>query len=416
MPLNSASVMLAIWLLLSAAVPLLSVTYWPLVYMLYVALGVAAFAALAQGGRQQRFPVLIVIKLAFLLLLMAVHNASLRTVINIGAIAFADIIIGLFVMTQGTDYASLRRMLVRLRLLGFFVIIVGIGLGPVFASIFGLDDPIADLLAGKRVRIFSDNFGHSVMIDFAVLMLILAVSNFAREGRVFRGIMVALSLAMAYFARSSIGYIGVGVVLGVAVIEWLPIPSRARNVIHVAAVAGGIFLSTTMSDDIVFQLRDFQTGGNAAVEYRYHDLTAGRALLNSELQQIADDYPVFGAGTEVSLLQDGLVRNGVKMAMSESSLRIAAKYGWIFYGVVLLVIASPLLVLRLRDRPTRILALALTYYLVDVFAFNSLFEVPHDSRYFWMLPLLVLVGSHCMQAARRPIRAITMAARVEQEA
>jgi hypothetical protein len=407
--LSIPNVMLAIWLALSAIVPLLSVTAWPLVYALYVVLGVAALVALGRGGKLQRFPLLILFKIVFMLLLAAAHSDSHRTITNLGSVAFADIVIGLFVMTQGTDLASLRRVLVRVRQMGLLLIIVGIGAGPVLASAFGLDDPISDFLNGKRVRIFSQNFGHSALIDFAMLMLIMAVSNIAAEKRGFRAVMVVLSLALLSVARTSIGYIGVGCVLGVALVEHLPLRSGARNGVHVLAVAAGMFVATTMSDDLIFTLRNFQSGGTLTeTQAPRQDLTAGRALLNSELQSVANDYPLTGAGTNISLLQDGLIRNGVKMAMSESGLRLAAKYGWIYFSVVLLMIASPLLALRLRDRAVRIFSIALALYLLDVFAFNSLFEVAHDGRYIWMLPLVVLVGSYCYHAGRKwTQRAIT---------
>ncbi|WP_336961758.1 hypothetical protein [Sphingobium aquiterrae] len=407
--LSIPNVMLAIWLALSVCVPLLSVTSWPLVYVAYVALGVSSLVALARGGKMQRFPVLILFKIAFMLLLMIVHNMSQRTVVNLGSVAFADIVIGFFVMTQGHDFGALRRILVRVRMMGLGLIVVGIGLGPVFASMFGLDDPIRDFLTGKRVRIFSQNFGHSALIDFAMLMLIMAVSNIASERRGFRAVMVVLALALLAVAKTSIGYIGVGCVLGVALIEYLPLPSRARNGVHMLAVVAGMFAATTMSDDLIFNLRNFQSGGTlTTAEAPKQDLTAGRALLNSELQSVANDYPVFGAGTDVGLLQDGLIRNGVKMAMSESGLRLAAKYGWLYFAVVLILIASPLMALRLRDRPVRIFCIALSLYLLDVFAFNSLFEVAHDGRYIWMLPLVIFVGSYCFHAGRKwTPRAIT---------
>lgn len=407
--LSIPNVMLAIWLVLSAFVPLMSVTSWPLVYALYVALGVAALVALGRGGKMQRFPALIVVKIAFMLLLVIVHNVSQRTIVNLGSVAFADIVIGLFVMTQGTDLATLRKILVRLRMTGLVLIVVGIGLGPLFASMFGLDDPVSDFLTGKRVRIFSQNFGHSALIDFAMLMLIMAVSNIAGERRSFRVVMVVLALALLVVAKTSIGYIGVGCVAAVVLIEYLPLPSRIRNGVHVLAVTVGMFAATTMSDNLIFNLRNFQSGGTlTAAAAPKQDLTAGRALLNSELQSVANDYPLFGAGTDVSLLQDGLIRNGVKMAMSESGLRLAAKYGWLYFALVLLIIASPLMALRLRDRAVRIFCLAFSLYLLDVLAFNSLFEVAHDGRYIWMLPLVLFMGSYCFHAGRRwAPRAIT---------
>src|SRR5262249_33955444 len=81
-----------------------------------------------------------------------------------------------------------------------------------------------------------------------------------------------------------------------------------------------------------------------------------------------------------------------RIAQSESGLRVAAKYGWIYFCIIVLILLSPLTVLLTRRRYLRILGVSISIYCSVVFAFNGLFELSHAWSTFSYFPVLMLLS------------------------
>jgi hypothetical protein len=395
-PDRSSAPALVAWLAIVAIWPLATVIAWQTAYALYAILA-GALIGLILANRFPRGQVSawIVAQTAALVLLFIAHVTERATVINIGSLIFASCVLAGFTAFIPRDTSTIVRLFRWLRLTLLMLVIFGLVLSTALAGPLGLDNPLSDALGGGRVRIFSANYGHSALIDAGIIFLILAGSNLCGDGIIKRSFYAAFGLASVYLAHSSIGYIGALVVLYVYLIESIPLSRYVRNTTHALLVVVLLMAGPALVNDALTSFRSFQVGADQAAQtYRSGDLTAGRAELNAALIDLANAHPIEGDGTESVLLKEGIVDgNGKRVAQGETGIRLAAKFGWFYFGFIVLLILSPLSSLFVDNRPFRITAVSLSLYCLVQFALNSIFEVAHQWATIALLPPIVILAS-----------------------
>lgn len=386
-----------IWLFCAAIGPLLIGIAWPTAYGLYALLALAtAFSYGTYPARPQgRLPVLLIAQVALIAVLLIAHGNDRPTLINLMSIAVGSMAIGGLALFLPSDRLGLERTFRGFRIVCSLLIVSGIALGPVLARLFNFSNPIEDLVTGDRLRIFVPDTGHSPLLDSAIIFLMLATSNLLGEKRLTRAIWGGTAVILIRLAGSSIGYIGLLGCIYAFGMEASRISSRIKNGLHIIVCVAALIILPTHADDILLNLRSFQTGGNVSEVYYRGDLTAGRSSLNQQLLYEANEHPIFGSGIDSSVIRYGaLAADGTKLALSESGLRLAAKYGWPYFFVVVMICLSPLLTLSTRDRSVRTLGVSMAIYCCTVLAFNSLFEFAHAWSTLAFMPLVLLLAGY----------------------
>lgn len=397
-----ANDVLTIWLICLAVAPLVVAVAWPATFGLYALIAIVAGLTLIVQRKRPlgRFPRLLLGQLLFLGVLSFWHSSDTSTFVNIGSIAFGTAALGLMVLMWPANEISLRIVLRKLRILCLFVILAGICLGPVFSSLFGMANPISNILSGQRLVIFSIDAGHSVAIECSVIIFMISTSNILNESNFRRLAYGAFSFIVIVLAKSSLAYVCLAGLIYVFLVEIWRIPSGFRNVIHIcAAVLMTVSLFSNFDSLLLFS-RTLQMGSGASRIYKSYGLTAGRQQLNDLLIRASKKRPIMGSGVKDNSIVFGAYSNGIREARTESGLRMAVKFGWPYFFYMILICLSPLSVIFSKNRPLRIIGISLSVYCIVTVSLNNLFEIAQMWNTMCMLPLVVFVSS-CGVAGRK---------------
>ena len=392
-----------IWLISVFLAPAFLVVQWWLAYAFYVPMfALASFVLVSSGPKRRNIPIMLVAQAGALLLLSAFYFTEKSTLLNLMALFFFNLMMGLLVLNIPNNFQSLAYVFIRLRLALFFLAVFGLIFSAILAGPLDIDNPIADFLSGDRVRIFSKHYGHSDLISIAIINLIITLSMIKRESFWQKLLWIFSSVVMIYLGRASIGYIGLIFTFAIWFVEHSKLGIKIKNIFYLVAVPALVLGFLTYSNEIINDARSFQVGSQSVRSTYGKDLTAGRSELNAALVHLIEKNEVWGNGVDNKLLKIGITSQGQTVAATESSLRIAAKYGVLYYLIVLMIGMSPFLVLFSDDIRIRVLGISLGAYFLDVFFLNSLFEVPHDwDSLALMLPIL-LVGEFARKGAAPP--------------
>jgi hypothetical protein len=388
---------LGAWSLAVFAGPLLITLAWPTAYLLYALIGAAVLASAFLYRRPSigTLPQMLVVQLLWIGVLMVAHIRDSATIINLGSAAVGAIALAGMMRFIPRDRASVRRVFVRMRWVCLLLVIVGIFGGPLFTAAFGFSNPISDALSGQRLRIFSYQTGHSAAIDCGALFVMMGLSNVVGEKLRARMFWVGLGLVLVYLAKSTIGYLVVAASVYAFGVEFSRLRPIVKNSLHVIVCVITVVVMPVYGDQLVFKLRDLQTGGRAKAVYYSGDLSAGRDELTKRLVRLANQNPLFGAGVKPRIIQMGVIsETGSRLSQTESGLRLAAKFGWLYFLVVLGICLSPLTTLLTGNRPLRILGVSFAAYCAIVLAFNSIFELAHAWSTLAIQPLALLLAGY----------------------
>jgi hypothetical protein len=385
-----------LWIITFISLPFFNLIYWPLAYALFTICVIGA--VLQQNPRDMNFdiriPGLFLLQFGLLGVAFVVHGDNNSNVVNISAIIFVECVI-MWLLTISWD--SDRIVVFSRRLVGacFFVIIVGAAFSIVFASRLQVENPVADFLAGNRVRILAFETGHSVLIDAALICLIVAASNLARFGIGVRISIVVVSVLLISLAKTSLGTVAIATVALVFIAEWT-LPAMLRVILYMVYLIGIVFyfFDPDIFDSLLLILRSNIQNADLSY-YADGDLTAGRRVLNQVLLSMISEHPLFGVGHDHPILRYGIeymaTSNSSTSATTESGLRIAAKYGMPYFLCMLAILLLPLLVsYRCSDRSKRIFNVSLSLCTIYITAVNYQMEAPHATATFLYLSLIVL--------------------------
>lgn len=120
-------------------------------------------------------------------------------------------------------------------------------------------------------------------------------------------------------------------------------------------------------------------------------ITSGRDILNLALFKTSLQNPLIGLGNSADILKYGITKLGAiaylgnPLATTESSFRLAVKYGWIFYFTVLGLIISPLFGKGWRDSACVFTVLIVLF----TFIFEGALENLYSQGSIFMLLVLI---------------------------
>lgn len=338
----------------------------------------------------KRLPLLLLIKGVIVIVLIFVHQNSIPTAVNLVSLLVADV----YALSLGSLFArlSMEKFTNILFRTAVWTILAGT-LVSVLLSQTGLDvgNPIEGLLEERRFRILAITAaGHSVAIELASLALICLLSGFIRvKGRLIYGFVLSVILIIAGSLTSILCLV---VILGVSAFEWPSKGVLARTFVHLSLIC---LVAWVVSDGESFNilLKWFRVSVVGQDEAMYHggDFTAGRKMLTIMMLELANGAPWVGVGHEHHWLQYGVMAlTGEKGAMSETPLRLAAKYGWAFFVIVLATTFIPLWHGMLSKGRERVFFIAFGYCVLIISLSGTGFAQAQTTFYMVYGPIIFL--------------------------
>ncbi|MBE7731999.1 hypothetical protein [Devosia faecipullorum] len=368
---------------LACTMPFLLLVDFSFVYVVYVLISLYLFFVRTSFV----LSAVHIAKFALLSLLLVFYAGNAASLVNLGAILAADIFIVLF--SYALSQMDFRRALHLSVLALAAVLVAGIAFSVLLAETLSLADPFADLAAGARLRILNERTsGHSLAIDLSILVflaLACGATFFAKSVRFF---LIGILLSIILLSKSSAAYIAIFLVFYALSLEILFNDNRMKSVIHLTSV--GIIVVFTLDAELLnFAMETVRAvAGQDQADY-LGDFTAGRALLNAVMLEAAGQAPLFGHGHDAEVLRYGVgfwtLEGGG--AISESSFRIAAKYGYPFFILTMAAFLLHLTALSFKSRSMRRFFVPLIYVVVVMAANGSAFETPHANQY-WIYGVL----------------------------
>jgi len=378
------------------ATPFISFVYFPAIYLCVGLLFFWYFASilLAEPNSarfEYYFP--LALKHVVLLLLMFVHFASFETVRNIISIIFIDVSIML-----GMLHLNLKKISIRSYARGLCIVLIAtLVLGTAF-SVFAsryieITNPIESYAAGGRFLLLSNVAGHSSVIEIGFIVLSLAVSNVIESSLFFRWTLIVAGAACLLVSRTAVGYLTLFWIFSVYLIEMVD-GARIKGILYMALFTFSVYLFFDLEflQDIMFAVRSI-VRPDAIAQYQY-DFTSGRSGLNYLMLEGALSAPFSGLGHTDPLLLYGSLTEDIAArvgAVSESPLRVAAKYGFPLLACIVLFVISPAINQGRCSRAWSRFTHMLIGCIIAVMFTNSTFEVAHQYNTIWYSVLLLFL-------------------------
>lgn len=246
--------------------------------------------------------------------------------------------------------------------------------------------------------------GHSVLIPYAFMGLLLTLTDEAKFGRALRYIL--LGLFTIFLAASGTSTAIFLVLISFSIFGLTKLVKSPYIVLGLAFVA--LFGAILFGHEILSFVR-FKLQGVSADSYASSgDVTAGRALLNQVMWDSALNAPWLGNGAAdptvlygIGVLMD---TNGQYVATVETTLRLAAKYGFPFFFTCIALAAFPILtVLRPKIKLERN-ALSRVLFVASLVIFglsNGLFEASCGYDY-WLFYFFLFYFAYIPTTASAP--------------
>lgn len=368
---------------LACTMPFLLLIDFGFVYVVYISVSLSLLFICPSVG----LSVVHIVKFVILSILFAVYAGNEASLVNLGAILVADIFIVLF--SFSLSRIEFRRA-VHLAVLALgAVLAAGIAFSAIFAETLSLADPIADLGSGMRLRILNERTsGHSLAIDLSIIVFLALACGATYFANSVRFVLIGISLSIILLSKSSVAYIAIFLVFYALLLEILFRGNRVKSIIHLSSI--GIIVVFTLDAELFNSAMEAvrAVAGQDRAAY-LGDFTAGRALLNAIMLEAASQAPLFGLGHDAEVLRYGAgfwtLEDGG--AISESSFRIAAKYGYPFFVLTMAAFLLHLSALSFNNRAMRMFFIPLIYVVVVMAANGSAFETPHANQY-WIYGIL----------------------------
>lgn len=344
-----------------------------------------------------RIPLILHASLLAMIALFHLHSSA--TITNILSLIFADIALLLFFLSFKADERRAIDLINHLPAALISLFVVALAFSVLGSGVIAMDNPIHDLLNGERFRLLSLGYGHSVAIDIALILLLIAASGLEKFAKNQRLAMAAFAALLFVLTRTATG-IACELIIGfIYLVERnREITVRTRNSILLAAGLIAAAAYFFVLNDMLLYLRALQ--GVDLYTYGNDDLTAGRALLNEFLIRTANEHPFAGGGRDIWILQGISSDNGSLLAQGESGFRTAATYGWLFWSSTLLIALSPLRIAFTTDRNKRIFCLGLSACVTLLFFGNGTLQNAHDYSTVLYLPLLMIFSDKRVTGAQ----------------
>lgn len=368
---------------MACTMPFLLLIDFGLVYAVYIS--VSLYLLLISSSVV--LSVVHIAKFGILSILLAAYAGHAASLVNLGAILVADIFIILF--SFSLSRMEFRRVLhLAVPVLGA-MLVAGMAFSAVFAETLALADPFADLASGARLRILNERTsGHSLAIDLSIIVFLALACGATFFAKHVRFVLIGISVSIILLSKSSAAYIAIFLVFYALFVELLLRDNRLKSIVHLSSF--GIIVVSALNAELFNSAMEAvrAIAGQDRADY-LDDFTAGRALLNAIMLEAASQAPLFGLGHDAEVLRHGvgfwtLEAGG---AISESSFRIAAKYGYPFFVLTMAAFLLHLSALSFNNRAMRKFFIPLIYVVLVMAANGSAFETPHANQY-WIYGIL----------------------------
>lgn len=392
---STTKLIVNVWVFSLLLSPLILIIAWQIEFLLYALIFISAFFIISNEklANLSKFPRLILGQIFILSIISIKYTSDMPTFVNIGSILFGSISLGLMMMMWPLNKETFSFVFSRVRSASFVILLVGIVFGPIFSSLIGTTNPISDVMNGDRLRIFSLKTGHSIAIECSVILFFSTSSGIFRESFIKVIFILLLSSAVMVLTKSSLSFVCLAGLAYVFFSETLISNSVVKNIMHVFIAVFAFTALITDGSDIIMSSRSIQYGEGAAKIYKRSDITAGRSDLNKILIESANKNPFLGGGVKDKAVDVGVFNHGKTESRTESGIRLAAKFGWIYFSYILLICISPISVLIKKDKHIRIVGLSIVVYCISTISINNLFEISQMWSTICMLPLVIFTSS-----------------------
>lgn len=331
--------------------------------------------------------ILIFLSLAFIVMLN--HSDDIPSIVNLVALCLVWTINCITVAGICDDDDNLRYFIYSLPksmgLLLFFYFVVSEIMIP-----FGFNDPIANLIAGERVKLISRGYeGHSLLIDVAFVGFIFSISMALTITNWAWHFYMVLYLMLLIITNTATSWLIILFSVGISVIELIK-----RRYIYIGysmyvllLLFGGIIANNFNSSMELIRT----TMQKAEVSQYNDDFSAGRSTLNLILLEKIYDAPFAGVGHSDHFIQNGLKDSNELGAKTESGLRLAAKYGLLMFIFIVFNLLSPIRMYKSTIISNRIVSLSLVSGVLIMLSSNSLIEIPHELPFILYIPLCLIL-------------------------
>lgn len=339
-----------------------------------------------------RIPFLFKIKIILTFIFLFYYQNDLSTIGNLVSIVLADFfsLVMAFLYLRYDDEIFLNKI----SNFCFYGIFFGFVFS-VFLSYFSeVSNPIYSLLNKERVLILAPNiWGHSILNEWGVLALIsvlaLQVTYNYNNFFIFK---IGILVLLLFFAGNSTAILCLLVLFFTFLIEKMKIRNHLKNIVHIFILTSAVILICNQDlFTLLIQWLRFDILGQDPSMYRNDDLTSGRADLTRLLINVANENPFWGAGQNHPVLKYGVtLETGEDQgATSESPLRLAAKYGWVYFTFTLLFWLMPFFA-GFKYQKLRAFFIFSGYSILILGGTNAGFSVAQSNFYIFYSPIVVM--------------------------
>ena len=326
------------------------------------------------------------VKFTLIWIVVFFHLDSTGTLINLMSLVVADL--GTFAFASIVSDQGLEIAIRRISKMSIWTILLSLPASIFLAVPLDLANPITDILVGGRLRLLSgSNTGHSVALELAAIAIVGILCG-ALRFLLWPLVVYFLGTAL-YLSGSLTGGLILVATVGGSLIERAP---RFGLLVHLAMISGIMWFINDPegANKFIggFRLMVGQDPSNYA-----GDFSAGRALLNSLLTDLANQSPLTGVGHEHQTLTYGvrIVTGEQTGANSESPLRLAAQYGWPLFLLTFALSAMPLVMGLTSSGLFRRFFIPMGYVVLITGSTNGeLISVGQSSAYILMWPIVWL--------------------------
>lgn len=306
----------------------------------------------------------------FIAVLMVVHT-DISSILNLLSLFFSIYAIAWiayrFAETHRVEDIAplLLKVILICLVLGFIVstIVTAVGIG-------GTPDYFWNAFAVGNIRIeLIKKGGVSYVTWLFAWAYILYVGSAKGRGigvSLSRGFWLIIVAILLVFTKNRIALIFIGLMFVGFLYSIVHLRERERRVLVLMPAAVGVVAVVVVFIGLSFS-QSFKTAvANEvsaiqselpAIRISSNEVTSGRDILNAALFRVAQAHPFVGGGNTQEILKYGVNEQGgiaesadQSVSQTESPLPIAVKYGWPFFGVTLLLVLSPFLIVNRKTR------------------------------------------------------------------
>lgn len=393
--LNKTPLAIKLWLLESVVFVLLVPVIGKIGYVFYLFNIILAISYQKLSLSKSTSAIILIVKMLILVFLGLLHSSDSEFLVTVFAIVLADLsMLLLLSRISHIDFFDRKAQSSFLRMI-FFTITVGFIFSVIYSKFLNVSNPLDVLSSGGRLKLLAGvESGHSYLIDLCFLGLLICMSGLSGHKSLARFIFTLIFLTLLVLSRAATSWAIILSLFYFYSIEGiLKISLYKRLSIYFLTVflALAFVVSGGQEKMMIFLRHDLQ--GNDLSLYG-DDYSAGRDGLNKLLIEEASKSPFIGFGNSDKVLSEGTASTGDQFsgAVTESSFRIAVKFGFVYLIVIAIIFILPLRNILNKSWRVRFFSLSFSAGIFILMSSNSIFEVASTWQYFLYLPVALVIS------------------------